>query len=309
MNIRVESTTDAPEVVQAALGEKSEKVVETKAEAKAEAKSVAEETQAESVDESETSKDESSDSTDESEKEIDGKPKKSGFEKRISKLTKQKAKAQSEADYWRNEALKYQNQKTEAPKAETKKETQGRPKADDFENHDDYIEAVAEWKADQKIAEREQKEKEAKIKADFDSRLAKHEERLKAFVKAHGDFDDVIAEIGDEVVPVTIQQIILDSENGPELMYELAKDKDEYKRISSLNPTAAAKELGKLEAKIEARRDSSEKPTEKKTTRAPAPLKPVSGAGKAQAKSIYDPDISQEEFERLRAEQLKRKRA
>ena len=44
---------------------------------------------------------------------------------------------------------------------------------------------------------------------------------------------------------IAIQDIILNSENGPALMYELAKNKSDYERINRLNPILQLKRIRK----------------------------------------------------------------
>jgi hypothetical protein len=58
-------------------------------------------------------------------------------------------------------------------------------------------------------------------------------------------------------------------------MYELAKNPEEFERINKLGALTAAREIGKIEAKLPDL--SSDKETKKITTKAPAPLKPVGG--------------------------------
>ena len=139
--------------------------------------------------------------------------------------------------------------------------------------------------------------------------MSAHRERVKSFADKTEDFMDVIEAVDDIPVSAALQEIIVSSENGPELMYELAKNREEYERIAKLSPLAVARELGKLEVKLAARA-SEQKAEPKKLTKAPQPIEPVGsgGAGKVR-KSITDPDISQAEYERLRREQLKRRQA
>jgi hypothetical protein len=102
---------------------------------------------------------------------------------------------------------------------------------------------------------------------------------------------------------VAVQELLVQSENGPELMYELAKNREAFERINKLTPLAAARELGKFEAQFK-KANSNEKP-EKKITKAPPPIAPVGKRATAVKKDIYDKDLSFADYERIREEQLR----
>jgi hypothetical protein len=98
-------------------------------------------------------------------------------------------------------------------------------------------------------------------------------------------------------MPVHLNQLLLDSENGPELAYHLAKDAENFARVCKLSPIAAARELGKIEATLTKAPESAK---EIKTTKAPAPIKPVGGSGSANSKEFRE-DMTYPEFKRWRA--------
>lgn len=311
MSIEITSTTDSPEAVTAALGglvkkgesNSGEKELSASDEAKeeTEAKAQADET----TEESETSEEENEAEGDEdSEDEKPQKPKKEGgFQRRIKKLTSKLSEAQAQAEYWREQALRGQKSDKDAMSVTETPELKQKPKPDDYETHEDYIEALADWKLEHKLAERDAEARKNQIKSEHDKILDAHLRRVEDFKKSHEDFDEVIEDVADMRLSLTVQEVILKSENGPELMYELAKDPDELERINKLPAIQAARELGKLEAKIVAQSKSPEEKKQQKITKAPPPPKPVSGKSeKTVKKSIYDPDISQEEYERLRME-------
>jgi hypothetical protein len=119
---------------------------------------------------------------------------------------------------------------------------------------------------------------------------------------------EFIEEYGDINFSPALEESILHSEVGPAVVYELAKNKKELDRINSLPPLAAAREFGKLEAKLLAK---SESPKEeiKKQTKAPKPIEPVGGkSGGAIRRSVYDENLPFKEYVALRRESM-RKRA
>lgn len=236
--------------------------------------------------------------------------KKSGFQKRIDKLNSAKAEAQREAEYWKNLALEAKGKtetKTEA-KAEPKHATtDGKPKPESFDTHAEYVEALTDWKTEQKLNQREEKAEKARAEAEWSKKVQTYLTKKSEFADKTPDFDEALAEVEDITVSPAVSQLIIDSEHGPELAYALAKDRETYARICKLPPLAAAREMGKLEAKIVSR--ASEAKETKKVTSAPQPLSPV-GTGKGSArKSINDPDLSFADYVRMRRDQIRHKGA
>lgn len=317
MAITVQSTSDSKEAVNAAMGDlaSKEKVVEPK-----EAKQPVEQTESDETEavepdeeveatepeesESETTDDETEEATD-TELDEPKQKKKGGFQKRIDKLSKKASALEQEKDYWRDQALRNQKPDEKAAPVETKPDFSKRPNANDFDSHDAYIEAVTDWKVEQKLSGERQKQRDDTIKIAEQQKLENHRERVTKFAESHDDWDDVIEAVGKTQLSLTVQEAILNSSQGPELMYELAKNPKELKRICSLSPVAAAMELGKIEGRVGS--PDKESKTKKQTTNAPAPVKPVRTKGTAISRNIEDPNVSQREFERMRNEQIKQR--
>lgn len=307
MSIKVESTTDSKETVAAVMAGTEGKVEETKAAPAPEAGETVEASAASSAegagegeepkaaaegDDFEESEEGSSD---------EQKPKKKGgFKKRIDKLNAKLSTAEQEKEFWRQEALK-KTQGQPVKEAVSQKVAEGKPKADDFATHEEFVEALTDWKVEQKDKERDLKSRQSALKAESEKQINSHVERVKAFATSHDDFEEVMESVDDISVSPTVQELILGSEQGPELMYELAKNRAEFERITQLAPLAAAREVGKIEARLK----KQEAAIETKTTKAPRPINPVGGkASSGSKKSIYDENLTQKEYEKLRAEQL-----
>jgi hypothetical protein len=235
------------------------------------------------------------------------KPKVHGAEKRVKKLLKRNTAIKQEMEYWRSQALKSQSTQSTQPETRVEAKAEGKPRADDFDTHEAYVEALADWKVDQKIAQRESKLAEEQAKKSYAERVQTHNERVEEFAKEHEDFHDRLEDVADVQLSIAVQEAILSSDNGPALMYELAKDPTELDRIIKLPPIAAARELGRMEARL-AKAETPEKQAKEITkTKAPEPIKPVNAKVAAVKKSIYDPDIPFTEYMALRREQLRRK--
>lgn len=267
--------------------------------------------QSELVDEEST--DETADDSDSSEEEtLDEEPKEKpkkkqgGFQRRINKLNSRLSAKEQEAEYWRQEFLKSKSSKDEQTPAKNNVKAEGRPKADDFESHEDYIDALTDWKMEQKISSLEEKHQKERMQRDFQKKTQTHAQRVKDFSKKHSDFNEVLEEVDDVRVPGSIQELIIDSENGPEIMYELAKNRDELERICALSPLSAAKAIGRIESRLSVSDDKKQNIiTKKKVVNPPTPIR--SRSEKTTQKSIYDDELSQAEYEALRRKQLSKK--
>ena len=131
---------------------------------------------------------------------------------------------------------------------------------------DAYAEALAERKAAELLARREaERERMALVEA--------YHEREEAVRDKYDDFEKVAYNPALPITPV-MAETIQASDVGPELAYYLGSNPREADRISRLSPYLQAKEIGKIEAKL------ADNPVPiKKTTSAPAPIKPVTARG------------------------------
>jgi len=131
---------------------------------------------------------------------------------------------------------------------------------------DAYAEALAERKATELLARREaERERMALVEA--------YHEREEAVREKYDDFEKVAYNPSLPITPV-MAETIQASDVGPELAYYLGSNPREADRISRLSPYLQAKEIGKIEAKM------ADNPIPiKKTTSAPAPIKPVTARG------------------------------
>lgn len=259
--------------------------------------------ESESEDAGENSADANEDSEDseEAEQEPVKKKTKGGFQRRIDKLNSRISAKDQEIDYWKSQALK-QTPAEQKPEIETNPVQTEKPKADDFENHSDYIEALTDWKTEQALNKRDQKLLNDRLKSEQEAVKATYNEKVAEFKKTAKDFDQALKKVADIPISPAFQALVMNSPNGPALAYELAKNRDEFLRISKLSPLECGVEMGKLEARLE-NKPSADTEGKKTITKVPKPIHPVGGGKGVVPKSIYDSTISQTEYEKLRAEQ------
>jgi hypothetical protein len=135
------------------------------------------------------------------------------------------------------------------------------PPIEQFNSPDEYADALAERKAEELLARREQARMQSEI---IESYHDKEED-------ARNKYDDFEQVAYNPKLPITdaMAQTIQSSEVGPDMAYYLGSNPKEAERISRLSPLSQAKELGKIEAKL------ADNPVVKKTSSAPAPIAPI----------------------------------
>lgn len=166
---------------------------------------------------------------------------------RIDELTRKAHEATRNAEYWQRRAQSLENPPALPPAPAPK------PTADQFDDYGAFVEALTDWKADQKIkASDEQRDTRTAEQKREESRKTNWQQREAAVRAAVPDYDTVMA--GADSVPVTkaVEQELLDSERGPELALHLAKNPDVAEKLNGLSDRALAKEIGRLEASLPA---------------------------------------------------------
>jgi hypothetical protein len=235
---------------------------------------------------------------------------KGGFQRRIDRLTRENAELQEKLADWEATGGKPAARASET--SATPAEPAARPKVDDFDDYDKYVEALADWKTDQKVAAlvaTQQKSQAEQAARERETERARgFQARAKAAAEKYPDFA-AVAYSEDTPVSETMREVILESEHGAELAYWLGSHVDEAVRISQLSPVAAAREMGRLEAQIAAQNTPPAAPkTQPKLTRAPEPIRPVNTATKTSAPSVMDEELAADfsAWEKVRMAQRKR---
>lgn len=201
---------------------------------------------------------------------------------------KERAKAERKAE--RKAAQAYEakleeltRQSQQSQRQEVKAE--GKPKLEQFEKVEDYVEAVAEWKLQahqQALAKQTEEQRARQIHAEVQTKAQS------VFDLAEQDPEFDLAEFEELPISEPMAYAIMDSEIAPKVMVHLQKNPEEVSRIAKLSPARQAAEIGKLEVKLSA-------PKEVKVSKAPAPVKPVGSRGSTSSRSPGD--MPQGEFE------------
>lgn len=169
--------------------------------------------------------------------------------------------------------------------------TKPKPQIEQFESYEDYIEAIADWKADERDAKREQQAAVKQHAETMQMRVAKAKEEF-------ADFEEVVTEAA-KTLPISqaMTDYIMQSENGPKVAYKLAKDPAEVARIRALSPIAAIRELSKIEDSLTAPAAPATK-TLAAAKPLPKPPAAIGGGASPTAIDLSDPKLPMAAFKR-----------
>ena len=216
------------------------------------------------------------------EKEQEEKPKANPkLERRFSEITKQREEARKEAQQERQarEALEARLAALERQPAPQAPKVDEEPQPSQFNDAFEYAKALAEYTADKRIAEMKQDEAKAKAEAERQKVIDQWASKVQKAKADLPDFDDIVAS-SDVVVNDDIRDAILESDVGPQILYHLAENEDVAKKIAGLSAKQALREIGKLEARFEAKETVPE-PKPITRSKAPAPIQPLRGSSPA----------------------------
>jgi hypothetical protein len=206
----------------------------------------------------------------------------------MKRLLYEKHEAQARA-----EALEAQLAKQRQPEPQ-----QNKPSREQYNDDASYIDALTDWKIEQKLPQMVEKANVQKQQNTVQSEFAQREIKTK---QEYPDYEDVIAENGNIPVPRETVEAILSSEHGPDIRYYLAKNPEQAQALNRMSPISAVREIGRIEAKIAGEKELKSKP--KQTTKAPPPISPVK-TGTGTVETDLD-KLDMKEFIKRREEAIK----
>lgn len=149
---------------------------------------------------------------------------------------------------------------------------EGAPKIENYDyDPDKFTEAMTKYATEQagkKVEADQSRNAQERIIASLQSAWESKVER------AEDKYDDFLQVVGELKPDNAFTAAIMDAENGEEIAYHLAKNEKEFNRIANLHPLAQAREIGKLEAKLQMQPVKPKVPS-----KAPAPIVPLAGDG------------------------------
>lgn len=216
----------------------------------------------------------------------------------------------SDRDYWRDRAA--QLERVEPQPRQEQRQAPEQPEAPktlaDFEFDEvkyqthlfEQAEKRAVAAAEQRLREQSEREKAERRKTTFN-------QREQEFAK---DKPDYVQKTRDPRVPISpaVADVLAESDDGPALAYYLANNIDVAAQISQLPPLQAAREIGRIEAKLIAEREKAKAATSTVANQpAPAPkLEGGEGSGATVKPDTPESDeLSDKEWTRRRNAQIR----
>ena len=198
-----------------------------------------------------------------------------GFQRRIDKLTRKNYELKREMDALRS-AL------------QTSVEPVIKPDPDTFQTNAEYIDAMTEYQVDQALSARQTKTNDILQRTDVATKMEVFNASVADAKAGLHDYDTVVSSVNDIPVTEFVKSLIIGSNVGGKLIYALAKDRAELLRINSLEPIDAIEAIVRIKDKL-----AIDVPTVVPTTKAPTPIVPVQRVVSAM---VGDPDPSNMSF-------------
>lgn len=165
---------------------------------------------------------------------------------------------------------------------------------------DQYYEALIERKAEEK-AVKVLEDRDAKAKAK--SRDDAFEGRLNKLTPEQKELA-IRAPVGHK----DVAELIKDSEVGPEILLYLHENPEIANTIAALSESQRAKEIGRIEAKLEKSASSESKPKPVTVSKAPPPAAKIDASEPVSTKEWNDPALTQAEFNKRREQYIAKRR-
>lgn len=206
-----------------------------------------------------------------------------GVQKRINELTANWREEQRQKQQLLDQNLELQRRLTQAPEKEATSEPTAEPKLEDYSSYEEFVDARADFRAEQKVNEKfeawkAEQSQATEVQTQAEQRQA-FDNRAQTFAESHPDFDEVARNPNLPVTP-GMAELLNVSEKGPELLYHLGQNPGEAARLASLPQGQAAMELGRIEAQLSVLQPNTQ-------TSAPPVIEPLTDG---QGSKTKDPD-------------------
>lgn len=242
--------------------------------------------------------------------ESDDKPK--GVAKRIDELTRNWREEQR-----RNEQLMRLLEQRDQPRQEAPKAVEEKPKTlADFEYDEGKFQAYIFEQAEKRSVEAAKRELSAAQEREAaERRRTSFKSREAEFAKTVEDYDAAWDALTRYRIPDDVAQAIKlaaeESEDGPALFYHLGKNREVTEKLAQLPPIVAARELGKIEARLAFEKERA-KEAKAAVSKAPPPPPKVEAVESAVNIRPDDPEsdkLPMSEWLAKREKQVARKKA
>jgi hypothetical protein len=218
-----------------------------------------------------------------------GKPPRDRVQERIDTLTREKYEGLSRA-----ERAEYRAQQAEQRLAEREAEakTQSVAPANDYPTLESvgwdeakHAAAVAAWGAKQATQAAKAELAAERAQAQQQQAVQEWQRKQADFIKTNPEYEQKVGSLPPSLMTDELSEVIMESPMGPEVALYLAENIEKLAAISSLPQKSQAREIGRIEAKLEAA-----KVAPPPVSKAPPPVGRIDGADASTAVSTTDPD-------------------
>ena len=180
------------------------------------------------------------------------------IQRAIGKKHRQMMDAEEYADAMRREKIAAERRAAElerelnAAKAEKPQKTEApqEPNRDNFKTEKEYLDAMVDWRVDQKFAAREAEQREAQARARQESIIEGAKARIAEAKAKVEDWEDTVMS-ADVLVPPMVMAYIQKSPMIAELTYYLAKHPSEVEKLQKLDPDEQLVAIGEIKRILE----------------------------------------------------------
>lgn len=244
-------------------------------------------------------------------------------EKRIKSLTRRVYEQQEELDALRERVVGQQPGAPAERAFANSGAEDGRPVPTSFRSYEQYIEALADWKAGQRVQQQKQAElvqaEQERTREVFDT----YNEAAKSARVKYEDFEEVVGR-RDLKIPQAAQVAIIEAgELGPDIAYYLGKHPEVCQELAQMSPMRAVARIGQIESQVirhgeptaghrpqatghREQEKAASTATRTVTTSAPAPITPVGGG--SSRTSVPLGELPYRDYKRLRDQEERARR-
>lgn len=137
----------------------------------------------------------------------------------------------------------------------------GKPNPDDYHEYSQYVEALTDWKVEQRETKNREAQSKTEASEDFTRRYATYAQELDKFVAGFEDPNAVKDAMNSDDVPVTaaMGDAIMDlGAAGVEVMFHLSQHPQEAMQIAQMHPRMAVVMIGRLAERLEVKAGPSQ---------------------------------------------------
>jgi len=184
------------------------------------------------------------------------------------------------------------------------KQMPGVPTVDQFQSYEDYSMALAEFVADAKHTENTAAQRQAyeqqQIAQEQRVQLDRWSKTLDEARQQDPKFDETLNL--DTPMSLPMQHLAMESPQGIAILQWLSEHPDDAQRLSTLHPAETYREMGKLEARLEAASPTEKSGPARVVSSAKAPIKPLGTSPPVEDPFEITDDLSMDEhFRRMNA--------